>query len=293
MNIIGIDIGGTNFRIGLVDENNNVLSFKKVPTSAVIKSTSVLEDISEYVEDFLKDTPFDALAIGFPATLGRERKKVLQAPNLRFMENLNVTDYLSKRLNVPVYAERDVTMAIYFDMAKYNIAASSITCAVYYGTGVGNAICINETPLVGKNGTAGELGHIPVIGDTTPCGCGNIGCIESLAGGKALRSILERFFPETPISDVFTHHGNSAQIQQFLNNMSIAAASEVNILDPDHLLIGGGVTNMTDFPKDRLKELIIKHSRKPYPAENLNIVFTEDEPAKSVIGAAIYARTRI
>ena len=75
-----------------------------------------------------------------------------------------------------------------------------------------------------------------------------------------------------------------------IDGMAVSVATEVNILDPDYILLGGGVLNMTDFPRSVLEEQIIKHVRKPLPCRELNLIFTEDEPEKSVLGGAVYAR---
>ena len=290
--IIGIDIGGTHFRIGSVNSNNEIKNFKKIRTSSVIKN-NVLQDIIAFLSEYISDLNVKAIAIGFPATLDKNRQKVLQAPNIKFMENLPVVSEISKALNVPVFAERDVSMALLFDMKKYEIPDEGIICGIYFGTGIGNAISINGKLLIGKNGTAGELGHIPVDKSEVFCGCGNYGCIESLAGGKYLAKIQKEHFTETPISDLFLKHENNFLINEFIDRMSIAVSTEINILDPDYVLVGGGVLNMKNFPKNLLREKIILHSRKPLPAENLNLILTDDEPEKCISGAALYAKKNL
>ncbi|MBQ9063941.1 MAG: allose kinase [Blautia sp.] len=293
MLIIGIDIGGTNFRIGAVDEDDSMVKFEKIPTKSVIHSGDVLKDIAELIRSFSTGMDIGAVAVGFPATLDPERKRVIQAPNIPFMENLPVCEYLERELKVPVMAERDVTYALCYDMAKYDIPEEGLTCGIYFGTGIGNAISFDGRYLTGANGTAGELGHIPVPGSDVRCGCGNIGCIEAVAGGKALVRMRDEHFPETDISEMFTKHGNETVIYDFIDAMSVAVASEVNILDPDHVLIGGGVMKMADFPLDLLQECIRKRVRKPLPLKNMNMIFTDDEKDKSVRGGALYARKKL
>lgn len=97
-------------------------------------------------------------------------------------------------------------------------------------------------------------------------------------------------FPHTAIGNLFLTHGDEPLLRQFIDRMAAAVAAEINILDPDHVLIGGGVTSMGGFPKELLSDRIIAHTRNPYSAANLEIVYTEDEPEKSVVGAAYYAR---
>ena len=182
--IIGIDIGGTNFRIGVVSESGTVSKFQKIPVKQVFCTEDPLHDLTRFLREYSEGIDVDAVVIGFPATLDAERQTVLQAPNVPFMENLPVVKVLCEELKVPVYIERDVTLALYYDCKKYNIPNQGVVCGFYFGTGIGNAIAINGVPLVGRSGTAGELGHIPVDGCNEICGCGNVGCMENLAGGR-------------------------------------------------------------------------------------------------------------
>ena len=303
-NVIGIDIGGTHFRIGTVmsqDLNQNggadgnrqkVRNFRKVLAASVLKTEDVLQDLADYIREYAGECGISdyAVAAGFPATLDQNRRKVIQAPNLKYMENLPVVDRLSKELGVPVYAERDVTLALCHDAAKYDLPEKGVICGIYYGTGIGNAILIDGKPYGGKNGAAGELGHIPVDGCKEVCGCGNTGCMESVAGGKYLAKLQREQYPDTPIERMFTEHAADAALVEFVDRMAMAAASEINILDPDEVLIGGGVVNMPDFPKELLEKKILEHTRKPEPAGSLHLIFTEDEADKSVLGAALYVK---
>lgn len=291
--IIGIDIGGTNFRIGAVGKDGIISNFKKIPVWQIFNTQEPLLDLTMCLKNYCQGMAVEAVSIGFPATLDKNRKTVLQAPNVPFMENLPVVEVLSESLQVPVLIERDVTMALYHDLKENEIPPHGVVVGIYFGTGIGNAICINGVPLAGCHGTAGELGHIPVDGSDLICGCGNMGCIENLAAGKYLAHLCETVYPQTPIGSLFLEHGNEALLTQFVDRMAIAVAAEVNILDPEYILIGGGIPAMTGFPQEQLVDRIRAHARKPYPANDLHIIFTGDEDAKSVIGAAIYARSML
>ena len=289
MKTMGVDIGGTSFRTGIIGEDHSLIRFDKVPTRSVFKSGNVLEDLAHYLTAFSRGIGIDAVAVGFPATLNAERTRVLQAPNVPFMEELPVCEALREAMNIPVFAERDVTFALYYDMEKYRIPHEGITCGIYFGTGIGNAMLINGEPVSGCHGTAGELGHIPVWGSSIPCGCGNEGCLEAIAGGKAIARLQREQYPDTAIGDMFLRHGEAPALLDIIEGMAFAVATEINILDPDHLLLGGGVLNMPGFPMQTLEQLIRKHTRKPLPCDDLKIQYTEDDPDKSVIGGAVYA----
>lgn len=294
--VIGIDIGGTNFRIGAVYPDNQIREFRKVSIKDVFISEYPLEDLVGYIRGYMQEPEIcgeaRAVAIGFPATVNRERTVVVQAPNVKYMENLPVVEYLENNLQIPVYIERDVCMTVCYDMEKLEIPQKGILTAFYFGTGIGNAICIDGVPLLGKNGAAGELGHIPVPGSTDVCGCGNLGCVENIAGGKYLAKLCREKYPHIYIGDIFSKCREKQDIIDFVDRMAMAAAAEINILDPDYIIVGGGVPNMKDFPVALLDQKIHEHVRKPYPEKSLDIIYVSDDDMKSVTGAGIFVRKK-
>lgn len=295
--VIGIDIGGTHFRIGAVSSDCQVYAFRKISVAELFRSSDPLEDLRDYLDTYMEENELTekvkAISIGFPATLNRERTVVLQAPNISYMENLPVVDYLEGCFKMPVFIDRDVCMTLHYDVRQLGIPKKGILIGCYFGTGIGNVICIDGRPLLGKDGVAGELGHIPVSGSEELCGCGNTGCMENLAGGKYLAKLCREMYTDTSIADIFTRHGSEKLLQDFIERIAITVATEINILNPDHILIGGGVPNMRDFPKGRLEEMIRRHTRKPYPEKGLQLFFVEDTNIKSVVGAGIYAMEQI
>lgn len=290
--MIGIDIGGTHFRIGVVDETLQLTHFTRVGTKEVFSSADPLADLSDYLAAYIHrtDAAPEAIVMGFPATVDKARATVLQAPNLPFMEHLPVKEVLGKRLGVPVLVERDVNLSLYYDRMHFGVEDSEVLLGIYFGTGIGNAVMLDGKLLLGKHGVAAELGHIPVDGSCLPCGCGNQGCMENLAGGKYLAHLQATQFPQTPIEALFLRHGDTPQLAQFLHYMALTIATEVNIFDPDCVLIGGGIPAMAGFPWEALVEKTRAHVRKPLPAEDLHLLHAADFPEKGVLGAALYAK---
>ena len=291
--IIGIEIGGTNFRIGALDKNNIINSYKKLSIRDVIKSNDILSDLKYTIENNFKDIKIDAISIGIPGTLDADRKIVVQVPNIKGFDNVNIVDYLNEYFNVPVFIERDVNMLIKYDLFDNKIDDKGIVIAFYYGTGIGNAIVINGEIYTGKDGAAGEVGHIPVDNCYEECGCGNIGCIEAIAGGKYLAKLQKEKYPNTHISNMFVEHTKDPEIIKFINRMAIALATEINILNPNKILLGGGVINMKSFPFDLFFSELKKHVRKPYPYETLDITIARNNEQAGVIGACLYAKNKL
>ena len=184
MSVIGIDIGGTNIRIGH-DDNGELKDFVKISTKDNLKQGKIVECLADiikkYINEYCNNDDVQQIAIGIPATLSADRKEILQVPNIKGMNNIRLGEELEKVLGIKVALERDVHMLYFWDKYEQKIADDGIGIGIYIGTGVGNAIFINGKPLAGKDGAAGELGHIPMIGGKEQCGCGNPGCSECYA----------------------------------------------------------------------------------------------------------------
>jgi ribose 5-phosphate isomerase B len=159
---------------------------------------------------------------------------------------------------------------------------------VYAGTGLGNAICIDGKILTGNNGVAGELGHIPVLDNENICECGNKGCVEPIVGGKYLDA-LHSEFSDTPADKIFVAQGNHPLLMQYVRRLAAVVATEVNILDPATVILGGGVISMEGFPVEKLTENIKAYARKPLPSENLRFIISPNTGENGVIGAGICA----
>ena len=289
--IVGVDVGGTNVRIGLVDENGT-LTDEKIFESRLIDGDDTSIKLLEYLESYIENLSqaAEAVSIGFPSTLDKNRTTVVSTPNLRGLDNIEVKHLYENRLSLPVILEKDACMLLSYDTFVNKVSDNGILIGIYVGTGLGNIIMINGTPIVGKDGTAGELGHIPVANHNDLCGCGLRGCMEQYAGGKGLECIRAEHFPDTPIAQVFTKHADSVEIQQYIKYVASAVVTEINILNPDCIVLGGGVLSMADFPMDKLLARIGEMTRKPLPADTLKIIISaSDNPFNGVIGAGLYA----
>jgi allose kinase len=291
--IVGVDVGGTNIRIGAVNDDFSLNEAKRIKTlqiSGENASEKLLDFIANYIERLGKEVK--VISIGFPSVLNRERTKVISTPNIIGMNNMPVKEQFEERLKVPVFIEKDACMLFCYDLHQHKeIPQDGILIGFYIGTGFGNIIIIDGQPLIGKNGVACELGHIPVIGKHDVCSCGLEGCLEMYAAGKGLEIIRKNHFPDTHISDIFLKHGDSQKIIEFVENIAKAIVIELHILNPDHIVLGGGVLAMKNFPYHLLEDRIHKFTRKPFPESSLSIIRSESNNAyNGVIGAAIYAK---
>ena len=296
MYTLGIDIGGTNLRIGLVDHNFNLTRLEKHSVKELLGKENACGALAIVIKKYLAahhaENLTRGICIGFPATVDKKGECVLGAPNLGGFDGVNVKAELSRYLSYPITIEKDVNLLIRCDLWRTKSIARDIV-ACYVGTGLGNAIMLDGVLHKGANGVAGELGHVP-FGDTDePCGCGNVGCAEPLVGGKYLAKLCETTFTDTHISELFSRHGGAPLLEKYVDRLARVIASEVNILDPELLILGGGVINMKDFPKAELTRAIFKYVRKPLPHDALAVEFSDGADECGVIGAGISAWEKI
>jgi allose kinase len=289
-----MDIGGTNLRSGFVDAANQLDGFRVEKSSAVFASADSAKSLVDYIGSLLegREKP-GAISMGVPSTVDRNNRVVFSTPNLKGLDNVDVASLLEDQFGIPAFVSRDVCLLLLYDIQNNNLKKEGFILGFYIGTGTGNAISVNGEIMVGKNGVAGELGHIPVIGKNELCGCGNRGCIELYASGKYLAEIKKNHFPDDSIGDILTRHADDPLIESFIDNVAIAIATEINIFDPEKIILGGGVIMQSGFPKDKLEEAIKLHARKPYPAENLEFIYAKDSGESGVIGAAIFGFQKI
>ena len=294
--IICIDIGGTNFRIGQISYKGDVENVRIMPSKFLAEASDAVETLGEFIKEYAaQNTAYNevSVSIGLPGLISEDKKRTHSVPNLKnaqgvgVFDNKEIVDVLTGMLNIPVILNKDVNNLLLFDIFDKHLEGTVVGC--YIGTGFGGGVYINGNILFGKNGVANEIGHIPFYTSKKLCTCGNIGCAECHACGTALKALQEEKYPDTFIGDMFKLHGKDRELIDFVDACSLPIATEVNIFDPDHVIIGGGVVEMTDFPKQLLVDDVVFHSRKPYPAENLRILFSRNNKDSGVIGAALWA----
>ena len=288
---LGVDVGGTHLRLGLTTQDGDFIAYEKHATAALddTPTESLFTLISDYICRNGAKKRVAAVCIGFPATVDKKRETVLNAPNVHGLDGIPVGRILSERLGIPVFIERDVNLLLLNDQKRMGITARDVI-ACYVGTGLGNAILLNGELFLGNSGVAGELGHVPFGDVVTPCGCGNVGCAEGLVAGRYLAELAKGPLAPTPVSELFAVHGKSRLLQEYIERLARVIAAEVNILDPGVLLLGGGVINMTAFPRKTLETAIRAHTRKPLPNDALQILYAEDADGRGgAIGAGILA----
>ena len=286
-----MDVGGTNTRVGVVNEQLEVLgsAIERTPELAAKGIGVGLCDLALRWVELAKAEggSIEGVIIGVPATVDASCRVVLQAPNVEGLTGLPLADLVEQTTGIPTMVEKDVNLLILSDIYSLGIDAASTVCGVYFGTGIGNALYLGGRVWHGAHGSAGELGHVPALGRTEVCGCGNPGCLECFGGGHHLASVVTEHYPKTPIGRAFADLAGTPEVEEVLEAMAIAVAAEANIIDPDEVIIGGGLPLMEGFDREAFGKRVYTNLRKPYPAETLELRYSRQGQLSGLIGGAI------
>ena len=291
--LIGVDLGATYMRIGRC-EGGLVCDLKVIPSSAYNMpdgAEHLADNISEYCAGLKR--PPAAIGIGVPGTVSL-RGELVRLPNLPYLNGTRLSAMIEERCHVPCFVENDVTMLLTGDSERMGLG-KGVVFGLYIGSGLGGAVFSDGRLLRGRNGLC-EPGHIPVFGRSEPCGCGKKGCAEAIVSGRALEALQAAKYPKTHISELFTVM-TEAELDDFTSVLAHTLAAVTQLLDPDVIVIGGGVAAMKGFPRVALETQLKALCMRPIPANTLNIVYSADAEDKAgspgVFGAAVFAARKL
>ena len=258
MHKIGIDLGGTKTEGILLDENYNIIERKRIKTSQN-GYESIVKLITFLIND-LKEKTSEKTSIGL-CTPG------VTDPNSGLIKNSNTQCLIGMPLKKDLENILDQEILMENDANCFTLAESSLGSAKGYGmvfgvimgTGVGGGIVINETIHKGRSNIAGEWGHHILHPNGNECYCGKQGCVETYISGPALeRRWLEISSTKKSLQSII-QNPSSAEYEQwkseFLENFGMALANVIDILDPDAIVLGGGVSNVS-FLYDEGKKVV-------------------------------------
>lgn len=290
---LGVDIGGTNVRLGVLTPEGELAALEKVPRAEALPDTAP-EALADFLRDYIRRCgyPVAALGVGIPGTLSRDCRRILRVPNIPVMDGMAIAEVLEARLQLPVFPENDTVMLMRGDLRRLGLPSRGVLLGVYIGTGLGSALYYDAKPLKGRN-SLNEIGHLPLFGHTERCSCGNIGCAENIISGRHLQDLRREKWPDTHISDIFAAMAGSDELREFIDAIGVVLGGAVNLLDPEALVLGGGVTAMKDFPRAEVEAAVRSRAMKPEPAESLCILWSQGADDTGVLGAAVFAAERV
>tara|TARA_B110000196_G_scaffold84004_1_gene72554 strand:- start:1035 stop:1907 length:873 start_codon:yes stop_codon:yes gene_type:complete len=259
MNKIGIDLGGTKIEGILVDENFQNIVRKRIPTNQDDGYNSILESIKNLILQLVKESD-EKVSIGIctPGSLSID-SGLIKNSNTQCLIGKDIQNDLKNILHYNVSIENDANC---FALAEAQLGAgknSNLVFGVIMGTGVGGGIIIDGKIHRGRTNIAGEWGHHCLHTEGNSCYCGKKGCVETYISGPALeKRWLQLSGLNQRLSDIIKNNANPNFInwkKKFLSDFGLSLANVVDILDPDMIILGGGLSNI-DFLYDDGKNAI-------------------------------------
>ena len=270
MYYIGIDIGGTNLKAGLVDERYQLVATKKMPLRFV-SMEQMGETLAGMALGLVEDSGVDraqvaSVGMGFPGPVDNRAGVVIKTVNIP-IRSMPVSEMFRRRWDIPVYLGNDADCAALGEYYHYEDKDIESLILVTLGTGIGTGIILNGRIHTGINGCAGEGGHIVIVHGGEQCTCGRKGCWERYASANALIRQTMAAMDEHKDSQMWTlcggdlsrvdgrtafeamRRGDAAAkgvVDQYLSYLADGLANFVNIFQPEVIALGGGVSHERD-----------------------------------------------
>lgn len=307
---IGVDVGGTNIKIALVDNNGEISYSNSIPTRAEMGYEYTIKSMKQAINTLMEETQtnkdsIEGIGFGFPGQIDYKNGIVRIAPNIPGWINVPIAQEFEKEFNIPVKVDNDVRCAA---LGELNFGAGkgceNLVC-ITVGTGIGSGIIINGKLVRGASNAAGEIGHIKLQTNGGPiCGCGDTGCFEAFASAPTIVSMAQEYikggkstkYREMSDGEITSYivaeaakQGDAVAKRIFTimgEYLGIGLASVVNLLNPEKIIIGGGVAEAGDVLFDPIKETIIKRTL-PISGSTVQVVPAQLGNSAGVIGASL------
>ena len=317
-NVVGVDMGGTKILSAVIDAGGNILGTSKVSTGADEGTSVVIDRIAESIQKAINKSNVDktsiqAIGIGAPGPLDPETGIVIFAPNLGWRD-VPLKAELQARTGLPTFVDNDVNVGTLGEHAFGAAQGVQNVVGIFVGTGIGGGIILKGELFHGASKTAGEIGHIIVKADGPRCGCGTRGCLEAIASRTAMAKQFRKAIQKKGKKSVLTKltDGDLSVIRSGVlvkairakdkltlkvfkkatKYLGIGIGSIVNFLNPDMIVLGGGVVEaLDDTFIDNIRSYAEKYAL-PNTLNGVQIVRAKLGDNSGILGAAALARQR-
>ena len=307
---IGIDLGGTNIKAGVVNENYEMIAKATTKTLLPRPAEEICADMAKVSLEAVEQAgltldDIESVGIGTPGTANSETGIIEYSNNLGFL-NLPVVEIMQKHINKPFYVENDANAAAYGEFLAGAAKGANDAVCITLGTGVGGGIIINGKIYSGFNFAGAEIGHTVVDPNGPECTCGRKGCFEVFSSATGLVRMTKEAMYEDKGSVMWQMNeedgkvsartafnamragdrAGKAVVDKYIKYLALGITNTINIFQPDILCIGGGVCNEGDPLLLPLKEIVAKEVYTKNSAKNTEIVIAKLGNDAGIIGAA-------
>lgn len=308
---IGVDVGGTGIQIGVVDKEYHIIQENSIPTRTDIPFEEQVKHITDCIVSTvqaagLNEDDIESVGIGIPGIASAKTGEIIKCTNMGWY-HVPFRDVFNRYLNKPVHIDNDANVAALAESVAGISAGTSSSVFITIGTGIGSGIIINGRIWSGAHHIGAELGHVIFDLDGVPCTCGNHGCLERYCSATALIRMAREAVAEQPDSLILrsvnmdpsrieaktvfdaARQGDTLAVSvynRYTDYLAQAIASVVNLLDPEVIVLGGGVSKAGHFLLDPLtqkyKQYIVFNDQ-PLPPVKIAVL----GPEAGIIGAAM------
>ena len=314
MYYLGIDLGGTHMAIGVVNKDGSIIAKAETPTLPERPYQELVSDMVKCMRTAMQEAnvtedEIASIGIGIPGTADRNGV-VIFCTNLGW-HNIPLREEIQKHINKPVYIDNDANVAGWAEYAAGVSRGTDTSVFLTLGTGVGAGIVINGKLWAGRHNVAAEYGHLVINADDgEPCTCGKSGCTERYCSATAIIRMGREACEKNPGCLLETRCGGdlnklNAKIiidaakegdaiamsvfNRYANYLTIAVNNIISFLDPDMIVLGGGVSHAGQFLLDAINERLPKYLMYP-TLETPAIALAELGNNAGIIGAALLGR---
>ena len=308
---IGIDVGGTGIQIGAVDERHRIINEKSIPTRTDIPFEDQVRHMADCVVETVHEAGFseddiESIGVGIPGIASSATGEIVKCTNMGW-NHVPFRTVFKRYLDKPVFIDNDANVAALAESVVGVSAGTSSSVFITIGTGIGSGIILNGRIWSGAHGIGGELGHTVFDLDGVPCTCGNKGCLERYCSATALIRMAREAVSARPDSLILSSVGGDPMrieartvfdasragdevalevYHRFIGYISQAIASVVNLIDPEIIVLGGGVSKAGSYLLDPILKEFPKYvlfNDQPLPQVKIAVLSSE----AGIIGAAM------
>lgn len=308
---IGIDLGGTNIKAGVVNENYEIVATSKVKTNLPRPAQAICDDMADCAIEAVKKAGISiddvvSVGIGTPGIANSATGVVEYSNNLGFV-NVPMAEMIKAKINKPVFVENDANAAAYGEFVAGAAKGANHAVCITLGTGVGGGIIIDGKIFAGFNYAGAEIGHTVIEVDGPQCTCGRKGCFEVFSSATGLIRMTKEAMEEDKNSlmwEMKKEDGDRVSgrlafnamragdktakgvVDKYIKYLAAGITNTINTFQPDILCVGGGVCNEGDPLLVPLKELVAKEVYTRNSEKNTQIVIASLGNDAGIIGAA-------
>ena len=311
---LGIDLGGTNIKIGCFDTSLKLIGKISVPTGAEMEPEFIVEKLYSTSEELLKQNGLSladvcSVGIGAPGPIDLTEGVVLAAPNFPLFKNVPLKDMVAKRLDKPTILENDANAACWAEHVIGVGKGADHMILLTLGTGIGGGIISDGQLIHGPSGGAAELGHIIIYPDGRTCVCGQKGCVEAYASANStaarateavqegaessLSAILEEQGQIT-CKDVFEQAGNGDAVAKEIVDgtakaLALVCVQLANMTDPQSIVFAGGMIAAGDLLLNQIRRFYKQYIGRLFNRGSIELCYGTLGEDAGIIGASLLA----